>query len=272
MASLPLTGTAPLPAMAPPAVEVVGLGKRYGDAAGLRHGTLYDRLSGRAPPAPMPERWALRDVSFAVPKGQVLGIVGRNGSGKTTLMKVLSRITSPTEGRAVVRGRVGALLEIGSGFHPELTGRENVRLTAALLGMTPEEAAAALPGIIDFAEIGAQLDAPVKHYSIGMYMRLAFAVSAHLSAEILLLDEILAVGDERFQAKCRERILGLCRAGRTVLIISHVSAMLKEVCERLLVLEGGRLVYDGDPVAGVDHYHREILPYPGGAAQPEDTP
>ncbi|WP_049974226.1 ABC transporter ATP-binding protein [Azospirillum sp. B4] len=246
-----------------PAVEVRHLSKRYG---GGRGGMIYDLLAGRRAPADGAAGfWALDDVSFTVPQGGVMGIIGRNGSGKTTLMRILSRITAPTKGEARVRGRVGALLEIGSGFHPELTGRENIDFSGAILGMTQAEAREAVDAIIDFAEIADFLNTPVKHYSIGMYMRLAFAVSAHIRNEVLLLDEILAVGDEQFQDKCRRRIKQLCGEGRTVLIISHTSALLEEACDSLLVLDRGRVAFLGDPYAGIDFYHRDILRLAPGA-------
>jgi ABC-type polysaccharide/polyol phosphate transport system ATPase subunit len=263
---------ASLPKCSPPeprapsiAVEARGLGKRYGSSGAVRGQTLYERLAGRRAGAAA-GHWALRNVSFSVPQGQVLGIVGRNGSGKTTLMRILARITSPTEGEARLRGRVGALLEIGSSFHPELTGRENIPFAGAILGMSAQEAARVTDEIIGFADIGTYIDEPVKQYSFGMYMRLAFAVAAHLENEILLLDEILAVGDEQFQEKCRARIAALCRVGRTVLIISHVTSLLKEATDSLLVMERGEIVYAGEPVAGVDYYHREVLPRGGHAA------
>ncbi|MDG3439848.1 ABC transporter ATP-binding protein [Nitrospirillum amazonense] len=250
-------------ALPPPAVEVRHLSKRYGGAG--RGGMIYDLLAGRRGRAEPTGFWALDDLSFTVPQGGVLGIVGRNGSGKTTLMRILSRITAPTKGEAVVRGRVGALLEIGSGFHPELTGRENIDFSGAILGMTQAEAREVVDAIIDFAEIADFLNTPVKHYSIGMYMRLAFAVSSHIRNEVLLLDEILAVGDERFQDKCRRRIKQLCGEGRTVLIISHTSALLEESCDSLLVLDQGRKVFLGDPYTGIDFYHRDILRLAPGA-------
>src|SRR4051794_36882070 len=181
-----------------------------------------DRLRGRAgPAAPDDWFWALKDVSFEVPAGRVLGVIGGNGAGKSTLLKILARITEPTDGMAEIRGRVGSLLEVGTGFHPELTGRENVFLNGAILGMTRTEIRAKFDEIVAFAEIERFIDTPVKRYSSGMYMRLAFAVAAHLEPDILLVDEVLAVGDAGFQRKCLGKMEGVARAGRTVLFISH---------------------------------------------------
>src|SRR5262247_2844012 len=167
------------------------------------------------------EFWALRDVSFEVKRGEVVGIIGRNGAGKSTLLKILSRITEPTSGRARFRGRLGSLLEVGTGFHPELTGRENIFLNAAILGMRKEEVVRKFDGIVDFAEIEKFLDTPVKFYSSGMYVRLAFAVAAHLEPDILLVDEVLAVGDASFQKKCLGKMEDVAKGGRTVLFVSH---------------------------------------------------
>lgn len=190
--------------------------------------------------------WALRDVSFEVRRGEVVGVVGRNGAGKSTLLKVLSRITEPTEGRAVVLGRVGSLLEVGTGFHPELTGRENVYLNGAILGMRRAEINRKLVEIVRFAEVEKFLDTPIKHYSSGMYLRLAFAVAAHLEPEILLIDEVLAVGDAAFQKKCLGKIGTVAREGRTVLFVSHNMTALRGLCQRGLWIEDGRISADGD--------------------------
>ncbi len=189
--------------------------------------------------------WALRDVTFDVNKGDVVGIVGRNGGGKSTLLKVLSRITDPTEGRAVVRGRVGSLLEVGTGFHPELTGRENVFLNGAVLGMRKSEIERVFDEIVDFAEVSAFIDTPVKHYSSGMYLRLAFAVAAFLNPEILLVDEVLAVGDAAFQAKCLGRMSEVAASGRTVLFVSHDMGAVNRITQRCVFLDHGRLIEYG---------------------------
>jgi len=190
--------------------------------------------------------WALRDVSFEVNAGEVVGIIGSNGAGKSTLLKILSRITAPTEGEAEIHGRVGSLLEVGTGFHPELTGRENVYLNGAILGMRKTEIAAKFDEIVAFAEIERFVDTPVKHYSSGMYVRLAFAVAAHLDPEIMLIDEVLAVGDARFQRKCVGKIGDSVRTGRTVFFVSHNMVAVQSLCTRVIWLDGGRLVDDGD--------------------------
>src|SRR5437867_11655289 len=189
--------------------------------------------------------WALRDIGFEIRKGEVVGIIGRNGSGKSTLLKILSRITEPTEGRVSIRGRVASLLEVGTGFHPELTGRENVFLNGAILGMTRAEIRRKFDEIVAFAEIEKFLDTPVKRYSSGMYVRLAFAVAAHLEPEILLVDEVLAVGDAEFQKKCLGKMSSVASEGRTVLFVSHNLATIQQATTRCLLLEKGALVRDG---------------------------
>jgi lipopolysaccharide transport system ATP-binding protein len=198
--------------------------------------------------------WALRDVTFDVQPGEVVGIVGRNGAGKSTLLKVLSRITEPSEGRAVLRGRVASLLEVGTGFHPELTGRENIYLNGAILGMKRAEIARKFDEIVEFAEVGPFLDTPVKRYSSGMYVRLAFAVAAHLEPEILVIDEVLAVGDAAFQKKCLGKIGDVAKAGRTVLFVSHNMAAVQTLCSRVVLLEEGRVVANGDPAPVLARY------------------
>jgi lipopolysaccharide transport system ATP-binding protein len=198
--------------------------------------------------------WALRDVSFEVHKGEVLGIIGQNGAGKSTLMKVLSRVTWPTEGRAVIRGRVRSLLEVGTGFHPELTGRENIYLNGAILGMRKSEIARKFDEIVAFSEVERFLDTPVKRFSSGMYVRLAFAVAAHLESEILMVDEVLAVGDAQFQAKCLGKIQDVVGHGRTVLFISHNMQAIRRLCSKALLLKGGQLVRSGEAAAVVDEY------------------
>ena len=198
--------------------------------------------------------WALKDVSFEVPPGEVLGVVGRNGAGKSTLLKVLSRITEPTTGRVELRGRVGSLLEVGTGFHPELTGRENIYLNGAILGMKRREIARKFDEIVAFAEVEQFLDTPVKRYSSGMYMRLAFAVAAHLEPEILLVDEVLAVGDAEFQKKCLGKMGDVAGEGRTVLFVSHNMGAVQTVCRRALLLDHGRVKMIGPAEEVVAEY------------------
>ena len=189
--------------------------------------------------------WALRDVSFDVQQGEVLGIIGRNGAGKSTLLKILSRITEPTEGRVNLRGRVASLLEVGTGFHPELTGRENIYLNGAMLGMTRAEIKRKFDEIVAFAEVEKFLDTPVKRYSSGMYVRLAFAVAAHLEPEILIVDEVLAVGDAEFQKKCLGKMGEVARGGRTVLFVSHDLQAIMQLTKRTILLKSGCLEHDG---------------------------
>jgi lipopolysaccharide transport system ATP-binding protein len=198
--------------------------------------------------------WALKDVSFDVRKGDVVGIIGRNGSGKSTLLKVLSRITDPTEGRAEIYGRVGALLEVGTGFHPELTGRENITLNGAILGMSRHEIRRKFDEIVAFAEVEKFIDTPVKHYSSGMGLRLGFAVAAHLEPEILIVDEVLAVGDAAFQKKCLGKMGEVAGEGRTVLFVSHNMAAMREICQRGVLLANGSVVYDGDIASAIQTY------------------
>lgn len=198
--------------------------------------------------------WALKDVSFNVRRGEVLGIIGRNGAGKSTLLKILTRITDPTAGRAVLHGKVASLLEVGTGFHPELTGRENVYLNGAILGMRKRDITRQFDEIVDFSEVGMFIDTPVKRYSSGMYVRLAFAVAAHLDPEILLVDEVLAVGDLGFQRKCLGKMERVARGGRTVLFVSHNMAAIQSLCTRAILLGVGRLEYDGDPASTVSKY------------------
>ena len=200
------------------------------------------------------EFWALKDVSFEVQQGEVLGIIGRNGAGKSTLLKILSRITEPTAGRVKIRGRVASLLEVGTGFHPELTGRENIYLNGSILGMTRREIGQKFDEIVAFAEVERFLDTPVKHFSSGMYMRLAFAVAAHLEPEILIVDEVLAVGDADFQKKCLGKMHDVAsNDGRTVLFVSHNMDAIRNLCSRALLLNNGALDFDGQPD---DCFHR----------------
>lgn len=204
------------------------------------------------------ERWALRDVTVDIQEGEVVGVIGRNGAGKSTLLKILSKITAPTEGRVEFRGRLASLLEVGTGFHPELTGRENVYLNGTILGMKKREIDGRFDEIVDFSGVEEYLDTPVKRYSSGMRVRLAFAVAAHLDPDILVVDEVLAVGDVAFQSKCLGKIGAAAREGRTVLFVSHNSASVESLCRRGLVLEGGRLVFDGTQTAALRFYTQKL--------------
>jgi homopolymeric O-antigen transport system ATP-binding protein len=200
--------------------------------------------------------WALDNVSFVVPRGEVLGVIGRNGAGKSTLLKLLSRITAPTRGRIELWGRVGSLLEVGTGFHPELTGRENIFLNGAILGMTRGEILRRFDEIVAFAEIERFLDTAVKHYSSGMYVRLGFSVAAHLEPDVLIVDEVLAVGDLAFQKKCFGKMEDVTREGRTILLVSHNLSAVSSICRRAILLEEGRLVQDGPATAVIETYLR----------------
>jgi len=206
--------------------------------------------------------WSLRDVSFDVVSGATLGIIGRNGAGKSTLLKILSRITPPTTGRARIVGRVGSLLEVGTGFHPDLTGRENIYLNGALLGMRRREITQKFDEIVGFAEIARFLDTQVKHYSSGMYMRLAFSVAAHLEPDILVVDEVLAVGDAAFQKKCLGKMGTVARHGRTVLFVSHNMGAVVSLCSRALLLDAGRLVLESDPITVAARYQATLTAAP----------
>jgi lipopolysaccharide transport system ATP-binding protein len=217
------------------------------------------RVAGRHPaPSADDTLWALRDLSLTVRRGEVLGLIGHNGAGKTTLLKILSRITEPTSGWADVTGRVGSLLEVGTGFHPELTGRENIFLNGAILGMRRAEIRRRFDEIVSFAEVARFLDTPVKRYSSGMSVRLAFAVAAHLETEILLVDEVLAVGDAAFQRKCLAKMNEVAMEGRTVLFVSHNLATIRSLCERSVLLERGRVVADGAATEAIDSYLRAL--------------
>jgi lipopolysaccharide transport system ATP-binding protein len=224
-----------------------------GLAATLR--TAYRRVRARPRRAQADDTiWALKDVTFEVARGEAVGIIGRNGSGKSTLLKVLSRITRPTTGSAEITGRVGSLLEVGTGFHPELTGRDNIYLNGAVLGMKRAEISRKFDEIVAFAEVEKFIDTPVKHYSSGMYLRLAFGVAAHLETEILFVDEVLAVGDEAFQKKCLGKMDDVARAGRTVLFVSHNLQAVSALTRRALVLDGGQLIHAGDTSAALERY------------------
>ncbi len=253
------------------AIKAEGLGKQYRLGQRDAYGSLREsivrsaaapfgwlrRLANNGSPAPRPASiWALRDVSFDVEEGEIVGIIGRNGSGKSTLLKILSRITEPTCGKAEVRGRVASLLEVGTGFHPELTGRDNVFLNGAILGMRRAEMSRKFDEIVEFAEVQAFIDTPVKHYSSGMALRLAFAVAAHLEPEVLLIDEVLAVGDAAFQKKCLGKMGDVARAGRTVIFVSHDLTAVQVLCQRAIRLGQGR-------IQGMGPVNTEIAAYLG---------
>jgi lipopolysaccharide transport system ATP-binding protein len=254
--------------MSSTAIQIEGLGKRYRIGESESYGTFRDTIMKMAS---WPRRrvrawfsggpglgqswfWALKDVSFDVGQGEVVGIIGRNGAGKSTLLKVLSRITDPTEGQARLRGRVGCLLEVGAGFHQELSGRENIYMNGALLGMRRAEIKAKMEEIVEFAGVGAFVDTPVKRYSSGMHTRLAFAVAAHLEPEILIVDEVLAVGDAAFQKKCLGKMGEVARHGRTVLFVSHNMSAVEALCRRAVLLEHGRVIDMGEPRKMVHRY------------------
>src|SRR6202167_2644234 len=277
--------------MSGPVIRVEGLGKRYRLGGGLRHTALRNLLgdalrvplrilSGRSrasrnpadsPAANVPADaapainghsrfiWALKDVNFEVRQGEVVGLIGRNGAGKSTLLKILARITRPTEGHAEIHGRVGSLLEVGTGFHSELTGRENVYMSGAILGMRKTEIDRKFDEIVAFSEVERFLDTPLKHYSSGMQMRLAFAVAAHLEPEILFIDEVLAVGDASFQKKCLGKMNEVTNEGRTIVFVSHNTAALRKLCPRAILIEGGRIVENGHSDEVVSHYLQNSL-------------
>lgn len=254
-------------------IEVNNLWKEYriGERQTARYSTLRDTivdsalspfkrardlLSGQAQSAAnLTERfWALQDINFSVQQGEVVGIIGHNGAGKSTLLKVLSRITEPTRGEVKFRGRLGSLLEVGTGFHPELTGRENIYLNGAILGMTRAEVTRKFDEIVDFAGVERFIETPVKHYSSGMYTRLAFAVAAHLEPEILLVDEVLSVGDATFQKKSMGKMGEVAESGRTVLFVSHNMAAVANFCTRVIVLQRGQAIFDGSQTEGIQNY------------------
>lgn len=236
-------------------IRVEGLSKRYCIGRQRPEGGLVDRLRASfRPPGEQETIWALKEVSFEVQQGEVLGIIGRNGAGKSTLLKILARITEPTSGRAVLNGRVGSLLEVGTGFHPELTGRENIYLSGAILGMKKAEIDRQFDEIVDFAEVEKFLETPVKRYSSGMYVRLAFAVAAHLQPEILLVDEVLAVGDAEFQKKCLDKMGEVTLGGRTILFVSHNMSSIQALSNRSIVLEVGNLSLNADTETAIKYY------------------
>ncbi len=259
--------------MASNAIEAAGVWKQYTVVAADERkstDTLYDVVSDwlRAPLRRMrtlagqgAERerfWALRDVGFEIREGEAVGVIGRNGAGKSTLLKILSRITAPTRGRITLHGRLASLLEVGTGFHPELSGRENIYLNGAIMGMKRQEVERKFDEIVAFAGVEKFVDTPVKRYSSGMYVRLAFAVAAHLEADILVVDEVLAVGDAAFQRKSLNKMGDVARQGRTVLFVSHNLAAIRNLCTRALVFEQGQLVFDGGVAEGVAQYERSF--------------
>jgi lipopolysaccharide transport system ATP-binding protein len=263
------------------AVRCDGISKSYRLGTQERYRTLRDSIMQRlrASTARQAEAertlWALRDVSLDIQHGEIVGIIGRNGAGKSTLLKVLSRITRPTTGRAIVYGRVGSLLEVGTGFHPELTGRDNVFLNGAILGMRRAEISRKFDAIVQFAELERFIDTPVKRYSSGMYVRLAFSVAAHMEQEILVVDEVLAVGDVAFQKKCLGRMRDLSGSGRTVLFVSHNSSAVSNLCTRGVVLEEGSVKFDGTASEAVRLYssdlNRQTFTSSGNADKPSIT-
>ena len=255
------------------AIHMESLGKRYRIGRRARYLTLRERLtsvlksparwlratsSGNSDSGPR-YIWALRNVSFDLQEGEVLGLIGRNGAGKTTLLKILSRVTQPTEGSAEIRGRVGSLLEVGTGFHLELTGRENTYLNGAILGMGKKEIARKFDDIVAFAEVGDFIDTPLKHYSTGMQMRLAFAVAAHFEPQILLVDEVLAVGDLAFQKKCLAKMGEVAHAGRTIVFVTHQMNQIRRLCEKVIWMDGGTIRQVGPTNEVVGAYESAVL-------------
>jgi len=261
-----------------PMIEVEGLGKRYWvgghrliDSMGM-HALIDNALKAPArlitqkfpgtrpvshhPVSPGHMKWAIRNVTFSLDQGEVLGIVGHNGAGKSVLLKLLSRITRPTEGHARLHGRVSSMLEAGTSFHHELTGRENIRLSGAILGMRRSEINARMDEIIDFSEVEEYIDTPVKRYSTGMVMRLGFSVAAHLNTDIMLIDEVLAVGDQRFKRRCVEKMRSAARSGTTVLFVSHDMKVLEQISDRAILIREGSLVMQGTPAQVVDEHQK----------------
>jgi len=265
--------------MSRPIIGVEALSKRYQlgaiGATTLRQALrqALHRLRHRTSAADPREFWALRDLSFSIQPGEVVGLIGRNGAGKSTLLKVLSRITEPTGGRAVLRGRVASLIEIGAGFHPQLTGRENIYLNGTILGMSRAEVARKFDEIVAFAEVEQFVDTPIKRFSSGMYVRLGFAVAAHLEPEVLIVDEVLSVGDARFQARCIGKMREVSsRDGRTVLFVSHNMLTVQSLCSRALHLQRGRLVDDGPALDVVTRYLSHAAPGAYAGERDPDVP
>jgi homopolymeric O-antigen transport system ATP-binding protein len=254
--------------MSQTAIHIDSIGKRYRIGGRARYLTMRDRLASAvksparwfgsngagAPPGGPRHIWALRNVSFDLGEGEVLGLIGRNGAGKSTLLKILSRVTQPTEGTAEIRGRVGSLLEVGTGFHPELTGRENTYLNGAILGMSKREIDRKFDQIVEFAEVAEFIDTPLKHYSSGMQLRLAFAVAAHFEPQILLVDEVLAVGDLAFQKKCLGKMGEVARAGRTIVFVSHQMNQIRRLCQQVIWIDGGAIRQAGATAEIVGSY------------------
>ena len=260
------------------AIEARGLSKRYRiGQMQAAYGTLRDsmartaaRIAGRAGDQEKQEIWALRDVSFQVREGEALGVIGPNGAGKSTLLKILTRITTPTSGEATIRGRAGSLLEVGTGFNPELTGRENVFLNGSILGMKRREIQRKLDDIVEFSGVEKFIDTPVKRYSSGMAVRLAFSVAAHLGPEIMLVDEVLAVGDAEFQQRCLGRMEDFSGTGRTVIFVSHNMQAINQLCDRAILLDAGRIVEDGNPSFVVTRYLHSALGSGSRISWPDD--
>src|SRR5216683_4361005 len=268
------------------AIHVESLGKRYRIGGRERYLTMRDRLANALK---SPARWfrsngarnsdggprhiwALRNVTFDLQEGEVLGLIGRNGAGKTTLLKILSRVTQPTEGSAEIRGRVGSLLEVGTGFHPELTGRENTYLNGAILGMGKKEIARKFDEIVAFAEVADFIDTPLKHYSSGMQMRLAFAVAAHLEPETLLIDEVLAVGDMAFQKKCLGKMGEVASGGRTIVFVSHQLNQIRRLCEKVIWLDQGKIFQVGPTPEVAGAYESSMMNRADGLGQVKGAP
>lgn len=266
--------------MADTVIRVDGLGKRYRIGAnrqelGLRHilengvKRLGKYLTGSSMPSTAYEDfWALKNVSLDITRGECVGVIGRNGAGKSTLLKILSRITEPTEGAITIKGRVASLLEVGTGFHPELTGRENIFLNGAILGMKRKETVRRFDEIVAFAEVEKFLDTPVKYYSSGMYVRLAFAVAAHLEPEILIVDEVLAVGDSAFQKKCLSKMEDVGNQGRTILVVSHSMVTVNAICSRVICLRDGRVIKEGPASTTIAAYIASGINASGQASWP----
>ena len=258
--------------MPDPAIRCEHLSKQYRIGSPDSYRTLRDAISTTALAALRRLKnnsqnghghiWALQDVSFEIDRGEVVGIIGLNGAGKSTLLKILSRITGPTRGEAQIHGRVGSLLEVGTGFHPELTGRENIYLNGAILGMRKAEIDRKFDEIVAFAEVETFLDTPVKRYSSGMYVRLAFGVAAHLETEVLLVDEVLAVGDAQFQKKCFEKMRDIGIQGRTILFVSHNMSAVRSICKQALIIDKGRVVAQGEIDQTVDRYLSQVSSSP----------
>ena len=261
--------------MAKPIIEIKNLGKKYRLGAIEPYYSLRDQIAGLFKFARKSkskgEFWALKDISFSVNEGEVVGIIGRNGAGKSTLLKILSQITPPTTGEITVRGRVASLLEVGTGFHPELTGRENIYLNGAILGMNQKEIKRKFAEIVAFSEIEKFLDTPVKRYSSGMYVRLAFAVAAHLEPEILIVDEVLAVGDIQFQKKCLGKMRDVAKGGRTVLFVSHNLGAVNQLCRSCILLDRGKIIAQGPTAEVTKKYLSMSFEKEGSYSQKSDN-